>query len=79
MQDKITCYWLLISFENMENFSYLETVTNYNCFHEEIKSRLNSKDTCYHSVQNLLSYRLFSKNLKNEIHENNFTGWLLWV
>jgi hypothetical protein len=31
---------------------------------EEIKSRLNSGNACYHSVQNLLSSRLLSKNLK---------------
>jgi len=31
---------------------------------EEIKSRLRSGNACYHSVQNLLSSRLLSKNLK---------------
>jgi hypothetical protein len=37
---------------------------NQNYVHEEIKSRLNSGDACYHSVQNLLSSRLLSKNIK---------------
>jgi len=31
--------------------------------HEEIKSYLNSGNTCYHSVQNLLSSRVLSKHL----------------
>jgi len=34
---------------------------------EEIKSRLRSGNACYHSVQNLLSFRLLSKNLKIKI------------
>ena len=35
-----------------------------NSIPEEIKSRLRSGNACYHSVQNLLSSRLLSKNLK---------------
>jgi hypothetical protein len=31
--------------------------------HEEIKSRLNSGNACYHSVQSLLSSRLLSRNV----------------
>jgi len=34
----------------------------------EIKSRLRSGNACYHSVQNLLSLRLLSKNLKIKIY-----------
>jgi hypothetical protein len=34
---------------------------------EEIKSRLKSGNACYHSVQNLLSSSLLSKNLKIKI------------
>jgi hypothetical protein len=30
--------------------------------------RLNSGNACYHSVQNLLSSRLLSKNIKIRIH-----------
>jgi hypothetical protein len=37
---------------------------------EEIKRRLNSGNACYHSVQNLLSSRLLSKNLKLRIYKN---------
>jgi hypothetical protein len=36
---------------------------------EEIKRRLNSGNACYHSVQSLLSSRLFSKNLKIRIYK----------
>jgi hypothetical protein len=38
--------------------------------HEEIKSRLNSENVCYHSVQSLLSSRLLSRNLKVKIYRN---------
>jgi hypothetical protein len=44
------------------------TLTDHNCMHEEIKSRLNSGKACYHSVQSLLSSRLLSRNLKVKIH-----------
>ena len=35
---------------------------------EEVRSRLRSGSACYHSVQNLLSSRLLSKNLKINIY-----------
>jgi hypothetical protein len=53
----------------VEEFKYLGTnLTNKNSIQEEIKSRLNSGDVCYHSVQNLLSSSLLSKTLKIKIH-----------
>ena len=53
----------------MEEFKYLgTTLTNQNSIAEEIKSRLRSENACYHSVQNLLSSRLLSKNLKMKIY-----------
>jgi hypothetical protein len=59
------------SFENVSQFKYLETtVTNQNLFQEEIERRLNSGNECYHSVQNLLSSRLLSKNVKVRIYKN---------
>ena len=43
-------------------------LTNQNSIAEEIKSRLKSGNACYHSVRNLLSSRLLSKNLKIKIY-----------
>jgi hypothetical protein len=43
-------------------------VTNQNLIQDEIKRRLNSGNACYHSVQNLLSSRLLSKNVKVRIY-----------
>ena len=51
------------TFDSVEDFKYLgTTLTNQNSIAEEIKSRLKSGNACYHSVQNLLSSRLLSKN-----------------
>jgi hypothetical protein len=51
------------SFEMVEEFKYFgATITNRNSIHEEIKSRLMSENACYHSMQNLLSATLLSKN-----------------
>ena len=44
------------------------TLTDQNSIAEEIKSRLRSGNTCYHSAQNLLSSSLLSKNLKIKIY-----------
>jgi hypothetical protein len=58
------------SFENEATFKYLgTTLTNKIDIHNEIKSRLNSGNACYYSVQNLLSSRLISKNLKIKIYK----------
>jgi len=53
----------------VEEFTYLgTTLTNENSIQEEIKSRYMSGNACYHSVPNLLSSSLLSKNLKIKIH-----------
>ena len=57
------------SIERAEEFKYLETtLTDQNSIQEEIKSRLKLGNACYYSVQNLLSSRLLSKNLKINIY-----------
>ena len=55
----------------MEEFKYLgTTLTDQNSIQVEIKSRLKLGNACYHSVQNLLSPRFLSKNLKIKIYRN---------
>jgi hypothetical protein len=51
-------------------FRYLvTTITNQNLIQEEIKGKLDSGNACYQSVQNLLSSRLLSKNIKTGIYK----------
>jgi hypothetical protein len=61
------------------SFKYLRTtVTNQNLIQEEMKRRLNSGNACYHSVQNLLSFRPLSKNLKIIIHTTMILPLILY-
>ena len=61
------------SFEGVEKLKYLgQILTDHNSIQEEItcKCRLRSENACYHSVQNLLSSSLISKNLETDIYRN---------
>jgi hypothetical protein len=51
------------------NSDKFEQGIDQKCIHEEIKSRLNSGNASYHSVQSLLSSRLLSRNVKVKIYK----------
>jgi hypothetical protein len=56
------------SIERVEKFKYLgTTLADQNSIQEEIKSRLKSGNAWYHSVQNIFSFLLLSKNFKIKI------------
>jgi hypothetical protein len=61
---------LAIYLNKLIKYMYLgSTLTDQNCIHKEIRSRLNSGNACYHAVQNLLSSRLLSRNEKIKIYK----------
>ena len=58
------------SYEKVKTFKYLDSLlTNQNYIQEEIKCRLKAGNSCYCSVQTLLSSILFFKNLKIKIYK----------
>jgi hypothetical protein len=60
-------------------FKYLgTTLTDKNCIQEEIKSRLNSGNACYHSVQSLLSSHLLSRKVKVKIYRTTILSLVFY-
>jgi hypothetical protein len=59
-----------MSFEDAAKFKHFHNSTNsQNYMHEQIMSRLNSGNVCYHSVHSLLSSRLMYRNVKVKIYK----------
>ena len=57
------------SFERVKGFKYLGTTLTYqNSVQKEINGRWKSGNACYHSVENILSSSLLSKNLNIKIY-----------
>ena len=57
------------SYEEVKTFKYLASLVQIeNSIQEEIKCKLKVGNSCYYSVQTLLSSRLLSKNLKIKIY-----------
>ena len=80
--DFVSCDFLRIdnsTFDRVEEFKYLGTTLTYqNSIAEEIKSRLKAGNARYHSVQNLLSSSLFSKNTKIKLYRNIILSVVLY-
>jgi hypothetical protein len=68
------------SFESVKHLKYLAaTLTIQNSFPEEVKSRGKSGKVCYHSVQNLLSSNLLSKNIQVKIYRTIILLAFVWA
>ena len=67
------------SYEKVKLFKYLfYLLTNQNFNQEETKCRLKARNSCYFSIQTLLSSRLLSKNSKIEIYTTKIMPVVLY-
>jgi hypothetical protein len=57
---------------------FRRNLTDKNSIQEEIKIRLKSGNDWYHSVPNILSFTLLSKNTSIEIYRNIILSVVLW-
>jgi hypothetical protein len=69
------------SFERVEAFQYLGiTLTNQNSIQEEIKSKLKSRNVCYHSVRSICLFQFVIQKFEDLDAQNcNFAYSFVWV
>jgi hypothetical protein len=65
-------------YENVAQLKYLVTTVTTKFDQVEIKRRFTSGNACYHSVQNLLSSRLLSKNVKIRTYKTTILPVVLY-
>jgi len=53
-------------------------MTNQNAIQEKIKSGLKSGNVCYHSVRNISSYILLSRNIKIKVYRRVILSVVLY-
>ena len=67
------------SYEKVKTFKNLGSILiNQNSIHEDITFTFKSGNSCYYSVQTLLSSRLLSRNFKIKIHKTKILPDLLY-
>jgi hypothetical protein len=64
---------MLVSPNHNQNAHQIQN-SNKNFIQEDTKRRLHSGNACYHSVQNLLSSRLLSKNVNVRMYKTIACG-----
>ena len=67
-------------YEKVKTFKYLGSLVINQNSTEKVTCRLKAGNSCYYSVQTLLSSRLLCKNLKIKIcKNNNISSFAIWV